>query len=157
MALTLVCQNRMTQFLKDWMEVSKMMFESYRLINLSQIPEGFLKLVEVAVIFVEVVAVVIIVYALIYGSIRFILITIQGKLTPRDRFRQYKHGLAKSLLLSLEILVAADVIRTVALQPTLPNILGLGLLVVIRTFLSWSLVIEMEGHWPWQPKPSQDS
>jgi uncharacterized membrane protein len=64
--------------------------------------------------------------------------------------------LGKSLLLSLEILVAADVIRTVALQPTLSNILGLGLLVVIRTFLSWSLVVEMEGRWPWQAKTSPE-
>jgi uncharacterized membrane protein len=121
----------------------------------TQIPESVLWWVEIASIFIEVVAVIIIVYALIYGSVRFIVNVIQGKPSPRDRFRQYKHGLAKSLLLSLEILVAADVIRTVALQPTLPNIIGLGLLVVIRTFLSWSLVIEMEGHWPWQPKPSE--
>ena len=129
----------------------------FKILNtITQIPEGVLRWVEVAAIFVEVVAVVIIVFALIYGSIRFIVNNIQGKLTSRDRFRQYRHGLAKSLLLSLEILVAADVIRTVALEPTLPNILGLGLLVVIRIFLSWSLVVEMEGHWPWQPKPSQE-
>lgn len=122
----------------------------------TQIPEGVLEWIELAAIFVELVAIIIIVYALIYGSGRFILNTLQRKLVPKERFRQYKHGLAKSLLLSLEILVAADVIRTVALQPTLPNILGLGLLVLIRTFLSWSLVIEMEGHWPWQPKPSEE-
>ena len=121
-----------------------------------QIPESVLEWIEIAAIFVEMVAVIIIVYSLIYGSGRFFLNTIQRKLAPRERFRQYKHSLAKSLLLSLEILVAADVIRTVALQPTLPNILGLGLLVVIRTFLAWSLVIEMEGRWPWQPKPSEE-
>ena len=65
---------------------------------------------------------------------------------------QYKHSLGKSLLLGLEILVAADVVRTVALEPTLENIAGLGVLVLVRTFLSWSLVVEMEGRWPWQPK-----
>lgn len=129
----------------------------FKILSMStQIPGSILWWVEIASIFVEVVAVIIIVYAMIYGSVRFIINIIQGKLTPRDRFRQYKHSLAKSLLLSLEILVAADVIRTVALEPTLPNILGLGLLVVIRTFLSWSLVIEMEGHWPWQPKPLEE-
>ena len=52
----------------------------------------------------------------------------------------------------LEILVAADVIRTVALEPTFENIAALDLLVVVRTFLSWSLVVEIEGHWPWQQK-----
>jgi uncharacterized membrane protein len=57
-------------------------------------------------------------------------------------------------LLGLELLVAADVVRTVALEPTLKNVGVLGLLVLIRTFLSWSLTVEMEGRWPWQ-KPSE--
>jgi uncharacterized membrane protein len=61
-----------------------------------------------------------------------------------------KQQLGSTLLLGLELLVAADVIRTVALQPTLVNVAVLGLLVVVRTFLSWSLVVEMEGRWPWQ-------
>ena len=50
----------------------------------------------------------------------------------------------------MEILVAADIVRTVALDATLESVLVLGLLVVIRTFLSWSLVVELEGRWPWQ-------
>ena len=54
------------------------------------------------------------------------------------------------ITLSREMLVAADVVRTVALEPTLSNVAALGLLVVIRTFLSWSLVIEIEHRWPWQ-------
>jgi uncharacterized membrane protein len=49
----------------------------------------------------------------------------------------------------LELLVAADIIRTVALEPTMTNVLMLGILVIIRTFLSWSLVLEIEGRWPW--------
>ena len=60
---------------------------------------------------------------------------------------------ASSLLLGLEFLVAADVIRTVALELTPRNIGMLGALVVIRTFLSRSVVVETEGHWPWQPGP----
>ena len=56
-------------------------------------------------------------------------------------------------MLGLEILVAADVVRTVALEPTLLNVATLGLLVVVRTFLSWSLAVEIEGHWPWHDKP----
>ncbi len=58
--------------------------------------------------------------------------------------------MAKALLLGLEILVAADIILTVALEATLESVLILGLLVVIRTFLSWSLVVEIERRWPWQ-------
>ena len=61
-----------------------------------------------------------------------------------------KHQLGRTLLLGLEFLVAADVVRTVALEPTLDNVALLGLLVVIRTFLSWSLTVEIEGRWPWQ-------
>jgi uncharacterized membrane protein len=46
--------------------------------------------------------------------------------------------------------VAGDIIRTVALQPTLANLAVLGLLVLIRTFLAWSLEVEIEGRWPWK-------
>jgi hypothetical protein len=56
---------------------------------------------------------------------------------------------AERLLLGLEYLVAADIIRTVALEPTMTNAAILGVLVVVRTFLSWSLVVEIEGRWPW--------
>jgi uncharacterized membrane protein len=58
----------------------------------------------------------------------------------------------RSVLLGLEILVAADLIRTVAVDPTLNNLYVLGLLVLIRTFLSWSLDVELEGVWPWRKR-----
>ena len=67
-------------------------------------------------------------------------------------YRESRHRVARALLLGLEILVAADSIRTVALEPTLGNVLILGLLIVIRTFLSWGLVVEIEERWPWQPR-----
>ena len=63
--------------------------------------------------------------------------------------------MVRALLLGLEILVAADVIRTVALEPTLNNVVILGILVLIRTFLDWSLVVEIEEHWPWQVSQSR--
>jgi hypothetical protein len=53
-------------------------------------------------------------------------------------------------MLTLEILVAADVIRTVLLDLTAKGLEILAALVAVRTFLSWSLVVELEGHWPWQ-------
>ena len=56
----------------------------------------------------------------------------------------------RSVLLGLEVLVAADIIRTVAVEPTIDNLLVLGLLVLIRTFLSWSLEVEIDGRWPWR-------
>lgn len=60
--------------------------------------------------------------------------------------------IAKTLLLGLEILVAADIIRTVALDPNRENLFSLGLLVIIRTILSWALIVEIEERWPWQKK-----
>jgi len=56
----------------------------------------------------------------------------------------------KSILLGLELLVAADIIRSVAIDPTFASVGVLGLIVAVRTFLSWSLEVEINGKWPWQ-------
>jgi len=69
-----------------------------------------------------------------------------------SQYQSFRARLGSGLLLGLEILVAADVIRTVAFEPTLRSVAILGLLVVIRTFLSWALVVEIEERWPWQPR-----
>jgi uncharacterized membrane protein len=82
------------------------------------------------------------------GAVRFLF-----KLDERGAYREYKRQMGRSLMLGLDFLVAGDVVKTVALEPTLINIAVLGLLVVVRTFLSWSLVVEIEGHWPWQSPP----
>ena len=79
------------------------------------------------------------------GTIRFLF-----KLDEPGAYGSYKQQMGRSLLLGLEFLVAGDVVRTVALEPTLLNVSVLGLLVLVRTFLSWSLAVEIEGHWPWQ-------
>lgn len=55
----------------------------------------------------------------------------------------------RGLLLGLDLLIAAEVVRTVTLDPTLVNVPALGVLVVVRTFLAWSLTVELEGPWPW--------
>ncbi|MBA4191579.1 MAG: hypothetical protein C0467_26670 [Planctomycetaceae bacterium] len=67
-----------------------------------------------------------------------------------EGYRQFRQDLGRGILLGLEFLVAADIIRTVAVTPTLEGVLVLGLIVVIRTFLSISLQVELEGRWPWQ-------
>ncbi len=69
-----------------------------------------------------------------------------------SHYESFRARLGSGLLLGLEILVAADVIRTVAFEPTLQSVAVLGLLVVIRTFLSWALVVEIEERWPWQAR-----
>jgi uncharacterized membrane protein len=81
------------------------------------------------------------------GTVRYLF-----QLDRPGAYESYKHQLGRSLLLGLEFLVAGDVVRTVALEPTLLNVGVLGLLVLIRTFLSWSLGVEIEGRWPWQPR-----
>ncbi len=68
-----------------------------------------------------------------------------------DRYTIYRQRLGRAILLGLELLVAGDIIRTVA--PTLQNLSILGLIVIIRTFLSFSLEMEVSGRWPWQEKP----
>lgn len=65
-------------------------------------------------------------------------------------YERYRVVLGKTLLIGLELLVAADIIRTVAFDLTLMNISLLGGLVAVRTFLGWTLTVEIEGHWPWQ-------
>ena len=69
---------------------------------------------------------------------------------PLGKYKQFRQDLGRGILLGLEFLVAADIIRTVAVTPTLESVLVLGLIVVIRTFLSLALQMEVEGRLPWQ-------
>lgn len=65
-------------------------------------------------------------------------------------YHALRQTLGRAILLGLELLVAADIIGTVAVEPTLQNVLILAVIVLIRTFLSISLTVEIEGRWPWQ-------
>ena len=103
--------------------------------------------IEVAALGVEVLAVLVIVIAILFGTGRFLVHISRSR---ADSYRSYKEQLTKALLLGLEFLVAADIVRTVAIEATLTNVAILAALVVIRTVLSWSLVVEMDGRWPWQ-------
>ena len=70
-----------------------------------------------------------------------------------DAFRRYRQGLGRAILLGLEFLVAGDIIRTVAVSPTFRGVGVLAVIVLIRTFLSLSLQVELEGRWPWRRGP----
>lgn len=81
----------------------------------------------------------------------------RGATQPYEGLRQ---GLGRAILVGLEFLVAADIIRSVAIDPTFQSVGVLGLIVLIRTFLSWSLVVEMNGTWPWlraQARPATNA
>lgn len=71
----------------------------------------------------------------------------------RGRYRRLRQDLGRGILLGLEVLIAADIIRTVAVTPTISDVLALGLIVLIRTFLSVALQVEVEGSWPWRQPP----
>ncbi|MGX5697849.1 DUF1622 domain-containing protein [Agromyces soli] len=74
---------------------------------------------------------------------------LRGRSPVYDRFRRV---LGRAILLGLELLVAADIIKTVAVTPTLESVAVLAIIVLIRTFLSWSLELEISGRWPWQKR-----
>ena len=73
----------------------------------------------------------------------------------RDTYESYRQRLGRSILLGLELLVAADIIKTVAITPTFESVGVLALIVLVRTFLSWSLELEISGRWPWQKKQGE--
>ncbi|OUM41039.1 DUF1622 domain-containing protein [Arthrobacter sedimenti] len=91
--------------------------------------------------------------AMVIGGIIATLIAGAALLRRRREdsvYHRYRQRLGRSILLGLELLVAADIIRTVAVAPTFESIGVLGVIVFIRTFLSWSLELEISGKWPWQ-------
>jgi uncharacterized membrane protein len=90
---------------------------------------------------------------LVVGVVWSFILAAMAVRRPGSSARPYvvlRQAFGGTLLLGLEILVAADLVRTVAVAPTLDNVLALGLIVLIRTFLSFSLEIEIEGASPWQ-------
>jgi uncharacterized membrane protein len=72
-------------------------------------------------------------------------------------YRQLRQGIGRGILLGLELLVAGDIIRTVAIAPTFTSVGVLALIVAIRTFLSFSLEVELTARWPWQARPAAPS
>jgi uncharacterized membrane protein len=73
--------------------------------------------------------------------------------TDADLYRIFRQQVGKAILLGLEFLVAADIIRTVAVTPNAQSVAVLAGIVAIRTFLSFSLELEITGKWPWQKQP----
>jgi uncharacterized membrane protein len=66
----------------------------------------------------------------------------------------FRHGLGRGIMLGLEFMVGADILRTVGHNLDLTDLVNLGVLVLIRTFLSFTFEVELEGRWPWQTKPA---
>ena len=120
------------------------------IIQSSEAGQTIIEWIELAASAIEILAVIIIVVSIFYGIIEYCIPGACGESGEVDPYRALKGRLGRSMLLGLEILVAADIVRTVALEATLESVAVLGLLVLIRTFLSWSIDVEIEGRWPWQ-------
>lgn len=89
--------------------------------------------------------------AIVIGAVYSTLVAAADAFRHRPRaYEAYRRRLGRSILLGLELLVAADIIRTVAVTPTFDSVGVLALIVLIRTFLSFSLELEITGRWPWQ-------
>ena len=94
---------------------------------------------------IEALGVLVMLLGFVWASLRFAQNAQQA-----DAYAQYRQRLGRSIILGLEFLIAGDIIRTVVVENTLQSITMLGLIVLIRTFLSITLHLEVEGRWPWQ-------
>jgi uncharacterized membrane protein len=108
-------------------------------------------LIEVFGKFLDLAGVIVIVVGVIYSSILFVRDWLNNMQISHDRvYRAYRQNLGKVILLGLEFLVAGDIVRTVAGEPTFTSVGVLAIIVIIRTFLSITFEMEVDGHWPWQ-------
>ena len=106
-------------------------------------------LFEVTVIAFEVIAALVLIAGTLLSGGRFIRGMISGS-KLNQIYREFRRGLGQTLLLALDLLVAADIILTVAIDLTFEALGMLALLVLIRTFLHFVLELEITGRWPWQ-------
>lgn len=102
----------------------------------------------------EIIGVAVIALSFIHAMARGLLHFGQNR---EDAYERLKVYIGRSLLLGLEFLVAADIIRTVIIEPTLQGTLSLGLLVLVRILLGWSIAVEIEGCWPWRMASTEKS
>jgi uncharacterized membrane protein len=101
------------------------------------------------------VGVVVIVAGLLVASAAFVRVLLARGRPDGEAaspYRVYRQQIGRAILLGLEFLVAADIIRTVAVDPTFRSVGVLALIVAVRTFLSFTLDVELEGRWPWQER-----
>lgn len=118
--------------------------------------EGVYRMIELAAAGVDLLAAVVIIVGMIVGTLGFL-----AHWRPRDPVPEfldgYRERVGKSLLLALELLVAADILETIVLGPNLQDVTVLAILVVVRTFLSWTLELEIDHRWPWQAPPAAEA
>src|SRR5437867_13243996 len=114
--------------------------------------ESFRRIMDIVGTSVDGVGVCIVVAGALFATARLALRRMQG---TGNYYVWYRQDVRRATLLGLEFLIAGDLIRTVVVAPTMQNVAVLELIVLIRTFLSLSLQLEIEGRLPWQRAPSQ--
>lgn len=98
---------------------------------------------------VEAIGVLIIFFGIVISLVNYLILYLKKQPETYVKLRQ---KLGKAILLGLEVLIAADIMATVVTEPTLQSVTVLGIIVVIRTILSFSIQLEVDGRFPWQKK-----
>ena len=108
----------------------------------------FTEIISTAGYAIEALGVLVVVAGSIVASVAFI--STVKKLPEGVAYQKYRRQLGRSIILGLEFLIAGDIIRTVVVSDTMENVAVLGMIILIRSFLSLTLHLEVEGRWPWQ-------
>lgn len=108
----------------------------------------FTELISITGYVIEAVGVFVVVVGMCISS--FVFVRTYRQLPEGVAYRTYRRQLGRSIILGLEFLIAGDIVRTVVVADTLQNVAILGLIILIRSFLSVTLHLEVEGRWPWQ-------
>lgn len=111
-------------------------------------PDSFKRLAETLSLAIDAAGALVIVLGLAWALVRGVVGRRGG--ATGDAYRRLRQDVGRGILLGLEFMVAGDIIRTVAVEPTLDSVIVLGAIVLIRTFLSISLEVELDGRWPWR-------
>ena len=112
-------------------------------------PDALARLMEPVATALEIFGVLVIVGGIVWATARFVIRDLRSGDGVRA-YERYRANLGRGILLGLEILVGADIVATVTAPLTFRSVGLLGLIVLIRTFLSFALEVEIEGKWPWQ-------
>ena len=112
----------------------------------------FRKIMDITGLVLDAAGVLVVVAGVLVSVVRFVI----GRTTGfAHAYRALRTEVGRAILLGLEFLIAGDIIKSVVVDPTVLNIATLGLIVLIRTFLSMTLQLEVEGRWPWHhPEPN---
>ena len=105
---------------------------------------------------VEFIGIAVLIAGALLATLAFLLRLLRGG-AFRDGYHELRADLGRAILLGLEFLVIADIIGTVAVEPTLQNLGVLAVIVAIRTLLSFALELEVSGRWPWQKAPAAET